>query len=116
MSKANYFGPERRRTPRDVRHSFGTVFVKLDGYWMARELLVIDSTTDTVRVRTLPDLRQYDFRIKLDGSEALFGPQICRHERHGDHWEFTMTLGSELNAETLGNAKVRYDFPRPVEA
>lgn len=116
MNSGTYFGPERRRVPRDVRHSFGTVFVKLDGYWMAREILVVDTTANSVRVRTLPDLRQYDFRLKLDDGEPLFAPRISRSEKRSDHWEFTMALGPEIPPDTLAALPVRYDFPRPVNA
>jgi hypothetical protein len=112
----SYFGSERRRTPRDSRHSFGTVFVKQGDSWMAREVLVMDVTDDTARLRALPDLRAYEFCFQLDEDDALYKPEIIRFERKQSSWEFTLNLGDRQAREVLGGLEVVYDFPRPTTA
>ncbi len=110
--ETSYFGPERRHTPRHSGHSFGTVFVRLTDAWMAREVLVLDQNEEAVRIRTLPNLRKHDFRVQLDGEDAIYAGEIKRAEQRGDYWEFTLTRGSALGREALEGQRVIYDFPR----
>lgn len=112
MEASSYFGPERRRIPRDSGHSFGTVFVRINDTWMAREVLILDSNEEAIRIRTLPNLRKHDFRLQLDGDEAIYAGDIKRSEQRGDYWEFTVNRGPALGRDALGGQRVIYDFPR----
>ncbi|MFK7818173.1 MAG: hypothetical protein AB8G99_05625 [Planctomycetaceae bacterium] len=108
----SYFGSERRRAPRNSQHSFGTVFVRQSDSWMAREVLVMDVTNDAVRLRALPDLRDYEFCLQLDEDDTIYTPEIMRFERKHNSWEFTMNLGERQGREALAGLDVIYDFPR----
>lgn len=109
---STYFGSERRRKPRDSSHSFGTIFIRRDDHWMAREILILDANDESVRFRAMPDVRRYEFRLQLDDSDTLYQPKIHRHERKRNSWEFTVSLGQPLGEETLEGLEVAYDFPR----
>lgn len=107
---AQYSGPERRRIPRDARHSFGTVFLRTGDSWLAREMLVLDETAEAFRIRTLPNLREHEFLVQRDREPEVRRATIQRSEQRGDYWEFTLTPGSPVAHEALG--QVDYDFPR----
>ncbi len=106
-----YFGPERRRRPRNAHHTFATVLIRTADCWLAREVLVLDSSAETARVRTLPNLLAADFRVRLEGSDDHYSPTIERAEPRGDFWEFTMRLGPGIASADLGPLPVIYDFP-----
>ena len=112
METSSYFGPERRRIPRDSGHSFGTVFVRLTDAWMAREVLILDRNEEAIRIRTLANLQKHDFRVQLGSEEAIYAGEVKRAEQRGDYWEFTLTLGPTLGREALESQRVIYDFPR----
>jgi hypothetical protein len=112
METSSYFGPERRHTPRDSGHSFGTVFVRVNSAWMAREVLILDRNDEAIRIRTLPNLKMHDFRVQLDGEEAIYAGEVKRAEQRGDYWEFTLTRGPALGRDALEGQRVIYDFPR----
>lgn len=79
---------------------------------MAREILIMDTNDECMRIRTLPNLAQHEFCVQQGENDELFQPTIVRSEQRGDFWEFTIELGSVHGREILNGMPIRYDFPR----
>lgn len=114
--QVEYSGPERRRSPRNANHRFGIVYVRGANSWLAREILVLDLTDLSARIRSLPRLEGRDFRLQIDGESNLRNATIMRRDEVGDYWQYVLEVSQPVGTETFGDLPVVFDFPRPAYA